>query len=429
MIRCREPLYRPPAEAGSLILQAAYGCAHNRCTFCGMYKGVRYQVRPEAELFGEISEAARLYPETRRVFLADGNALGLGYDRLRPLLERLVEAFPRLARVNLYANCRSIAALTDGELTGLRRLKLNTLYTGLESGSQRVLDLVHKGESAAETVRQVRRAEAAGFTCSVMVLVGLGRQSYSEEHADATAAALNLEAILKQVAPGVEIIGTLESVEESVEWLRANPQPDLLFMDIHLADGDSFRIFDAVEIAAPVIFTTAYDQYALEAFKVNSIDYLLKPLNASDVGRALAKLHRLTSVERSDYGSRVRTLAASRREEVFLVHVRDKIIPLHRSRIAYCYTSNEKVTAYGFDGAAYPLDKTLEALQGLLPESEFFRANRQFIVARQAVKEIAVWFGSRLTLHLTVETPERIVISKARVPEFKAWLRSLHPVE
>ena len=93
------------------------------------------------------------------------------------------------------------------------------------------------------------------------------------------------------------------------------------------------------------------------------------------------------------------------------------------------YTSNEKVTAYGFDGAAYPLDKTLEALQGLLPESEFFRANRQFIVARQAVKEIAVWFGSRLTLHLTVETPERIVISKARVPEFKAWLRSLHPVE
>ena len=211
---------------------------------------------------------------------------------------------------------------------------------------------------------------------------------------DETAAARNLAAILRQTAPDVEIVATLESVEESVEWLRSNPHPDLLFMDIHLADGDSFRIFDAVEIAAPVIFTTAYDQY-----------------------------------ERSDYGSRVRTLAASRREEVFLVHVRDKIIPLHRSRIAYCYTSNEKVTAYGFDGAAYPLDKTLEALQGLLPESEFFRANRQFIVARQAVKEIAVWFGSRLTLHLTVETPERIVISKARVPEFKAWLRSLHPVE
>ncbi len=246
---------------------------------------------------------------------------------------------------------------------------------------------------------------------------------------DETADPRNLAAILRQAAPNMEIVATLESVEESVEWLRSNPHPDLLFMDIHLADGDSFRIFDAVEITAPVIFTTAYDQYALEAFKVNSIDYLLKPLNASDVGRALSKLHRLTSVERRDYGSRVRTMAASRREDVFLVHVRDKIIPLQREQIAYCYTSNEKVTACGFDGTVYPMDKTLEALQTLLPEVDFFRANRQFIVSRRAVKEIAVWFGSRLLLHLVVETPERIIISKARVPEFKAWLRSLHPVE
>ena len=145
--------------------------------------------------------------------------------------------------------------------------------------------------------------------------------------------------------------------------------------------------------------------------------------------RALEKLRRLTSGERLDYGSRVRSLAAQRQEEVFLVRVRDRIIPLQRDRIAYCYTSNEKVTACGFDGETYPLDKTLEALQALLPERDFFRANRQFIVARRAVKEIAVWFGSRLTLHLTVDTPERIVISKARVPEFKTWLRAVHPAE
>ncbi len=98
---------------------------------------------------------------------------------------------------------------------------------------------------------------------------------------DETAAALNLKAILKQAAPDIRVVDTLESVEESVDWLRANPQPDLLFMDIHLADGDSFRIFDAVEVTAPVIFTTAYDRYALEAFKVNSIDYLLNPLNVA----------------------------------------------------------------------------------------------------------------------------------------------------
>ena len=246
---------------------------------------------------------------------------------------------------------------------------------------------------------------------------------------DETAAARNLAAVLREVAPGVQIVATLESVAESIEWLRSNPQPDLLFMDIHLADGDSFRIFGAVEVTAPVIFTTAYDRYALEAFKVSSIDYQLKPINADDVRRALEKLRRLTSGERLDYGSRVRSLAAQRQEEVFLVRVRDRIIPLQRDRIAYCYTSNEKVTACDFDGETYPLDKTLEALQALLPERDFFRANRQFIVARRAVKEIAVWFGSRLTLHLTVDTPERIVISKARVPEFKTWLRAVHPAE
>ena len=246
---------------------------------------------------------------------------------------------------------------------------------------------------------------------------------------DETAAARNLAAVLREVAPGVQIVATLERVAESIEWLSSNPQPDLLFMDIHLADGDSFRIFGAVEVTAPVIFTTAYDRYALEAFKVSSIDYLLKPINADDVRRALEKLRRLTSGERLDYGSRVRSLAAQRQEEVFLVRVRDRIIPLQRDRIAYCYTSNEKVTACGFDGETYPLDKTLEALQALLPEHDFFRANRQFIVARRAVKEIAVWFGSRLTLHLTVDTLERIVISKARVPEFKTWLRAVHPAE
>lgn len=245
---------------------------------------------------------------------------------------------------------------------------------------------------------------------------------------DETAAAQNLVAILKQVAPTLEVLDILESVGESVEWLRTHPAPDLLFMDIHLADGESFRILDAVEITAPVIFTTAYDQYALEAFRLCSIDYLLKPLSAVDVRRALDKLERLTGSEQRDYGARVQQ-AARHCEETFLIHVRDKIIPLHRDRIAYCYTSNERVTACDYDGEQYPMDKTLESLQSLLPEADFFRANRQFIVARDAVQEIVVWFGSRLSLKLKVDTPERIVISKARVPEFKAWLRAVRPVE
>ncbi len=245
---------------------------------------------------------------------------------------------------------------------------------------------------------------------------------------DETAAAVNLRAILRETAPDVEIVATLESVTESVDYLRAHPQPDLLFMDIHLADGDSFRIFDAVEIVAPVIFTTAYDRYALDAFKVSGIDYLLKPLNGADVRRAIDKCRRLTGSERHDYGARVQAMASGR-EETFLVHVRDRIIPLHRDKIAYCYTSNEKVTACDFDGESYPLDRTLETLQSLLPQSDFFRANRQFIISRRAVRDIVVWFGSRLALSLQVPTPERIIISKARVPEFKAWLRSVRPAE
>lgn len=245
---------------------------------------------------------------------------------------------------------------------------------------------------------------------------------------DETAAAVNLRAILREVAPAIEVLDTLESVEESVAWLRSHPQPDLLLMDIHLADGESFRIFEAVEVSAPVIFTTAYDCYALEAFKVNSIDYLLKPVNAADVRRALDKLCRLTGAERAAYGSRVRSMASRAADSVFLVQVRDKIVPLRRDDVAYFYTSNEKVTACTHDGVVYPLDKTLEALQTQLPEADFFRANRQFIVARCAVRDIAVWFGSRLALTLVPPAPERIVVSKARVPEFKAWLRAPQPV-
>ena len=173
---------------------------------------------------------------------------------------------------------------------------------------------------------------------------------------DETAAAVNLQAILREIAPDVEALATIETVEESVTWLREREQPDLLFMDIHLADGESFRIFDRVEVNVPVVFTTAYDRYALEAFRVNSIDYLLKPINPADLQRALQKLARLSGGERADYPERVRTMNAARRERVFLVHVRDKIVPLDRDRIAFFYTANERVTACTFQGEEYPLE-------------------------------------------------------------------------
>lgn len=243
---------------------------------------------------------------------------------------------------------------------------------------------------------------------------------------DETAAAQNLIAVLRNVAEDVEVLDTLDTVVDSVDWFKENPAPDLVFMDIHLADGESFRIFDSVSIEAPIVFTTAYDQYALDAFKVNSIDYLLKPINEQEVRRAIDKWQRLTSNDRAEYARRVDDVAHGRRNEkhTFLVHFRDKIVPLSCDDIAFCYTANERVTAYCFSGEHYPLDYTLEALQGLLPSHSFFRANRQYIIAREAVQSISVWFGSRLTVELKVAMPEQLVVSKARVHEFKRWLTS-----
>ena len=241
---------------------------------------------------------------------------------------------------------------------------------------------------------------------------------------DETAAAQNLSAILRKIYPTIEIVATIDTVVDSVEFFRSAPQLDLVFMDIHLADGASFRIFDSVDIATPIIFTTAYDQYAIEAFKVNSIDYLLKPINEEGVHRAIDKWHRLTTSDRADYALRTKSVAQSNHSEqqVFLVHFRDRIIPLQSQDIAFIHTAEERVTAYCFDGNKYIIEQTLEALQSKLSSRHFFRANRQFIIARTAVKDISVWFGSRLTANLTLETPEKIVVPKARVHEFKSWL-------
>ncbi|MBO5878157.1 MAG: response regulator transcription factor [Alistipes sp.] len=255
---------------------------------------------------------------------------------------------------------------------------------------------------------------------------------------DETAAAVNLQAILRRVAPSYKVLTVLESIEESVEYFsdETSPRPDLVFMDIHLADGESFRIFDRVEIKIPIIFTTAYDEYALRAFKVNSIDYILKPIKEDDMRHAIEKFSLLSGGERNEYNQRVEQMVHSTQKEstanesresqrVYLVHQKDKIIPLSIDNVAFFFTANEKVSAVTYDGSYHIIDRTLESLQSSLPDMEFFRANRQFIVARKAVKDITIWFGSRLSLNLSVTTPEKIIIPKARVAEFKQWLMTM----
>jgi DNA-binding LytR/AlgR family response regulator len=239
---------------------------------------------------------------------------------------------------------------------------------------------------------------------------------------DETAAARNLRSIIKKVLPTAEVLATLESVAEAVEWFESNPAPDLVFMDIHLADGESFRIFERVDITSPIIFTTAYDEYALKAFAVNSIDYLLKPIKEEELKRAIEKLERLSQGELAERRAGIEEVARNAGElRVFLIPVRDKIVPLRVEDVAFFYTTDEKVRAFDREGNSYPMDRSLDKLMKVLSESDFFRANRQFIISRESVGDISVWFGSRLSINLKVKAPERIVISKDRVPEFKRW--------
>lgn len=177
---------RPPSEADSYILQVTYGCSHNLCTFCGTYPDKPFRVRPAGEVLQDIELAHHALPDTRRVFLADGNALVLSTQRLVPILKALGSAFPDLQRAGIYANAQDLLGKSPDELTTLRGLGLRIVYLGLESGSDAVLRRINKGATAAEMIAAVQRAQAAGIRVSVIALLGLGGTDLSAEHAAAT---------------------------------------------------------------------------------------------------------------------------------------------------------------------------------------------------------------------------------------------------
>jgi radical SAM superfamily enzyme YgiQ (UPF0313 family) len=178
---------RPPSEASSYILQVTYGCSHNKCTFCGTYLDKPFSVRHEREVFEDIDVATHVIPETRRVFLADGDAMVLSTRRLMRILEALRRAFPRLERVGIYANARDILRKPIEDLTTLKEHGLGIAYIGLESGSDEVLERVHKGANADDMVEAVQRLKRAGIAASVIAILGLAGPGGSAEHAAATA--------------------------------------------------------------------------------------------------------------------------------------------------------------------------------------------------------------------------------------------------
>ena len=242
---------------------------------------------------------------------------------------------------------------------------------------------------------------------------------------DETAASENLIAMLQEIDSEIEVLKVLESVQQTVRWLSSNPAPDLIFMDIHLSDGSAFTLFQEIEVTAPIVFTTAYDQYALDAFAVNSIDYLLKPIKTSELKRALDKFKRWTHSDVMDYLQRMMKMrigGSSDNITSLLVPVKDKLVPVSMSDVACIYSTDRKTQIYLKSGEMMLYNRSLDSIIGGLDPSRFFRANKQYIVARDCVKEMVVWFDSRLLVKMPIELPEPLFVSKNKAAEFKNWM-------
>ncbi len=244
---------------------------------------------------------------------------------------------------------------------------------------------------------------------------------------DEKAALRNLKAAMQEVDTDFDIVGETDSVTDTLEWFASHSMPELVFMDIHLADGSAFGIFEQVDITCPIIFTTAYDEYALQAFRVNSIAYLLKPISSADLQMAIDKLKLLGGAKaegtKTDFQA---VMHALKREEGykthFLVPVKgDRFVPVSVDQISYFYISDGVVKAVLQSSETFIFQQTLDELAELLNPRQFFRANRQYIIAHKAVVGVSLWFGGRVVLQLTPPTDEKVIISKARVPAFREW--------
>ena len=242
---------------------------------------------------------------------------------------------------------------------------------------------------------------------------------------DETAASENLIAMLQEIDSEIEVLKVLESVQQTVRWLSSNTAPDLIFMDIHLSDGSAFALFQEMEVTVPIVFTTAFDQYALDAFTVNSIDYLLKPIKTSELERALNKFKRWTHSDVMDYLQRMMKMRPSSTSEYttsLLVPVKDKLVPVSLDDVACIYSTDRKTQIHLKSGQVMLYNRSLDSIMLGLDPSRFFRANKQYIVARDCVKEIVIWFDSRLLVRMPIELPEPLFVSKNKAAEFKNWM-------
>ncbi|MBS3914402.1 MAG: response regulator transcription factor [Bacteroidetes bacterium] len=247
---------------------------------------------------------------------------------------------------------------------------------------------------------------------------------------DEDLAVRKLQKTLMGIDPNIVISGTADSISASVEWLSNNPQPDLILMDIELADGQSFEIFNRIKVISPVIFTTSYDEFALKAFKVNSIDYLLKPVQKEDLEAALNKFKALNQKSQENYETKMSRLIQELRQSVqpkeyrrrYLVKYQQKFISIDVDDIAYFYSDDKLTFIKTHDDHKYILDYTMDEIEGVADPTTFFRVNRAFIISVKCIDKIQDYFGNRLKLILQPEMDKEVLVSREKVSDFKVWL-------
>jgi len=243
---------------------------------------------------------------------------------------------------------------------------------------------------------------------------------------DEEPAAKRLQKLLKEIEPGISVVGQIVSVSSAVKWFGENQQPDLLFSDIQLSDGLSFEIFKSVEVTCPVIFTSAYEDYALQAFKVNSIEYLLKPINEDDVKKAIDKLQILQSSRPNvaDYSEILKTIQLPQKKykDRFIIKLGDTIKSLLISDIAYFYTENKSNFICTNDGKRLPIDFNLDQIEQMLNPKNYFRINRQFIIGHHAIEEMKAHTRSRINVKLSPPSKLDTVVAIDRAHDFRNWL-------
>lgn len=244
--------------------------------------------------------------------------------------------------------------------------------------------------------------------------------------------AKELKRLIETQRDNMTVVAILASVKASIKWLNENEHPDLIFSDIQLADGISFDIFRQVQVDIPIVFCTAFDEYAIQAFDANGIDYLLKPIDEDKLQRGLNKFEKLINGRKADgtdndltYKEQLDKLLSQMSKSYkssLLIYFQEKIIPIKTDDIDYIHSENGIVTIYMNDKRHYIINYTLDNLESMLNPIEFYKANRQFIIHRSAIANIEHYFTRRLIVKLTQPTPETIIVSKVKAAEFLKWV-------